>query len=351
MKFSIIIPVYNGAKYLKNAIDSVLRQDQSGGFNIEVILVENGSTDDSMRLCDDYAARFHMITAVHREKIGAYAARRLGMELSSGEWLLFLDADDELKDDALLSLHGYISTFSCIQDAPDIIFYDYERVASKEVVTRTFPFEPERIYEGTEKKNFYDAMCQGDLLNPLWNKCVKRQLAAASLAEDPTIFLNHGEDLLQTAQLIDRAEKIAYLHQTIYIYRCDNQGLSGAYHREYLSNQKYAWDGLMDYAGGWTDTPDEYEEIISRRKTLTTTIALKSLVMSDLGRSDVLRKLKEMFEDPFYREYAKGQLPEWASEEDVFFHEFQTSDNPYKKLAGYMTKYRIKAFVKGRIKK
>ncbi len=351
MKFSVIIPVYNAAKYLKGAIDSVLCQDQSRGFDADIILVENGSTDDSGRICNEYAAAYQMITTFHREKIGAYAARRLGMEMASGDWLLFLDADDELAKDALFYLKEFISGFSDHESAPDIIFYDYEKVAGSSMAIRTFPFDAGKVYKGREKKKIYDVMCQGDLLNPLWNKCVKKQLATASLSEDPTIFLNHGEDLLQTAQLIDRAEGIAYLDRTIYRYRCDNQGLSGAYHEEYLDNQKHAWEELEYFAQKWADDPSEYMGMIGERKSLTCCIAAKSLILSGMKRKEASKKLHELLEDPFFAEHGRGDLPKWAPEEDVFYHGLIKSANPYKMLMNNMDKHRIKAFIKERIRK
>ena len=351
MKFSVIIPVHNGAEYLSGAMDCVLRQAGNNGFDIEVILVENGSSDNSALLCDDYAATYGIVTAFHRGRIGAYAARRLGMEVSSGEWLIFLDVDDKLKDGAISELAGFISGFDAYDNAPDIIFYNYERVSSAGRVLKTFPFEPGKVYEGPEKKIFFDTMCSGDLLNPLWNKCVKKELAAASLTEDENVFLNHGEDLLQTAQFLDRAKKVSYLDKTVYCYMCDNQGLTGSYHKEFLPNQIYAWAGLDAFSKKWETRAGEYKGLIDERKTLTTCIAAKTVVMSDMPKSEASKALKELFEDAFYREYSKGNLPKWASEEDVFFHELQLKDRPYTAFMRYRAKRVIKAFIKARIKK
>ena len=351
MKFSVIIPVYNGAEYLDRAMRSALGQTRSRTIDVEIVLIENGSTDDSGKMCDEYAASYEMVTAFHRGKIGAYAARRLGMEVASGDYLLFLDADDELSQDAVFKLNSFLESIADENRFPDIIFYDYERVSSSEVTLRTFPFEPGRVYETSEKKVFYDVMCQGDLLNPLWNKCVKRDLTAVTLAEDDNIFLNHGEDLLQTAQFLDNAKRIAYLDKTVYRYRCDNPGLTGRYHEEFLPNQKYAWEKLDLYAKKWETVSSEYTGMITERKTLTTCIAAKSIVMSDMKKRDVSDRLKKLFEDPFYREYSALELPRWASEEDIFFHGIQKDAKPYKKFMSYWIKRRIKAFIKARIRK
>ncbi len=349
MRFSVIIPVYNADRFLKSAVDSVLRQTGGKSYEVELVLVENGSTDGSRKLCDDLAADYHFITALHREKIGAYAARRLGMETASGEWLLFVDADDSLADDALDSL--YVTIRDNGEDSPDIIFYDYERVSPESSVIRTFPFEEGRVYKGQDRKAFYDVMCSGDLLNPLWNKCVKRDLAVRSLDEDATIFLNHGEDLLQTAQLLDRAESITYLHRVIYRYNADNAGLTGSYHPEYLPNQVTAWEMFDSFADKWGGAGDDYKRLIDERKALTCSIAVKTLIFSSLKKDVVSEALKEILSDPFYVRYHGGELPKWAPEEDKFIHGLLAADDPARKLMSFMSKRRIKEFIKERIRK
>lgn len=88
---SLIVPVYNGADYLKKGIDSILRQTFS---DFEVILVDDGSTDGSGAVCDAYAAADSRVRAVHKENGGAGSARNRGIELAAGEYLMFPDADD-----------------------------------------------------------------------------------------------------------------------------------------------------------------------------------------------------------------------------------------------------------------
>jgi hypothetical protein len=88
-----------------------------------------------------------------------------------------------------------------------------------------------------------------------------------------------------------------------------------------------------------------------QRKTLTCSIAVKSLMSSDLKKSELADRLKEMLADPFYMKHYAGSLPEWAPEEDVFFHDLQMAQDPYKKLMAYVSKYRLKSFIKERIRK
>lgn len=94
MLISIIIPVYNVEKYLQKCLDSVLNQTYK---NIEVILVDDGSTDRSGQLCDRYAADYNKIRVVHKQNAGLGMARNTGLEHISGEYVIFVDSDDYLE--------------------------------------------------------------------------------------------------------------------------------------------------------------------------------------------------------------------------------------------------------------
>ncbi len=92
MKLSVIIPVYNVEKYLDQCIQSVLQLD----MNLEILLIDDGSTDQSSAMCDLWAKKDRRIRVVHQENAGLSAARNQGIEISTGEYLMFLDSDDFL---------------------------------------------------------------------------------------------------------------------------------------------------------------------------------------------------------------------------------------------------------------
>src|SRR3989338_8307313 len=98
VKISVIIPVYNARKFLKTSVDSVLGQNYK---NIEIILIDDGSTDKSGEICDDYAKKDRRIKVIHQKNSGPAAARNTGIENAKGEFLFFADADDFLEKDAL----------------------------------------------------------------------------------------------------------------------------------------------------------------------------------------------------------------------------------------------------------
>ena len=93
---SVIIPVYNAEKYLERCIDSVLAQDYS---NLEIILINDGSSDNSGRICDVYQSKDSRIRVIHKKNGGAASARNCGLEIASGEYIGFVDSDDWITED------------------------------------------------------------------------------------------------------------------------------------------------------------------------------------------------------------------------------------------------------------
>lgn len=94
MKVSIIIPVYNATQHLNQCLDSILNQD----FNdFELLLINDGSTDTSGEICDDYAGKDKRIKVFHQNNAGVSAARNKGIENANGEWITFMDSDDYIQ--------------------------------------------------------------------------------------------------------------------------------------------------------------------------------------------------------------------------------------------------------------
>lgn len=120
MKLSIIIPIFNVEDYLRKCIDSVLEQDYE---DYEVILVDDGSPDRCPVICDSYAAEYDNIHVIHRENGGLSAARNSGIEMASGEYIMFVDSDDYIEPNVLGELLAQIE-----QEQLDVLRFDYQNV-------------------------------------------------------------------------------------------------------------------------------------------------------------------------------------------------------------------------------
>ena len=114
---SIIIPIFNAEAYLARCLDSILAQSYS---DWECILVEDGSTDGSGRICDCYAAKDARFRAIHGSNKGVSTARNKGIQLSGGQWFYFCDADDEVMPNALETL-----IHECDSSGSDLVFGGY----------------------------------------------------------------------------------------------------------------------------------------------------------------------------------------------------------------------------------
>ena len=95
LKYSIIIPVYNAEATLNKCVDSVLMQQFA---NVEVILVDDGSKDGSLQICEEYARKDSRVTVIHKENGGVSSARNRGLDIAKGTWVTFVDSDDYLGD-------------------------------------------------------------------------------------------------------------------------------------------------------------------------------------------------------------------------------------------------------------
>lgn len=115
---TIIIPVYNSEKYLSKCVHSIV--DVQNNENIEIILIDDGSTDQSPYLCDLFSQKYKNIHVVHQQNKGVAAARNRGIENAQGEYIAWIDSDDHV------SSHWLPSIIKCLQlYKPDVLIYDY----------------------------------------------------------------------------------------------------------------------------------------------------------------------------------------------------------------------------------
>ncbi len=350
--FSIIVPVCNAETFLKECVESAAGQDMSflagtampGDF-YEVILVENGSSDNSVRICDELAAEYPMVRTIHLGRIGLFAARQAGIRNAKGEYIISLDADDALKRDALKELSAVISSFDPRKDAPDVIIYDACEMHGSGKRLSERPFDASIVFRGADKKKIIDKFCSDDSLNSMWTKCVKKSIAQLDKTD---IFLNYGEDLYQSAVYYDKAEGIMYLDKVLYEYRTDSVSMSTTYSEMYLDNEKITWSMLDKLADKWEK--DTFTDIISRRKSLTCTIAVTRLIGSRHSMREKKYKLDKLLADPFYNKYSDYPLPDWAGEEAVAVKKLQVSRNPGKDILGAAFKMGARRWVKERLR-
>lgn len=199
---SIIIPVYNVDAYIGKCIESCLRQNYR---NIEVIAVNDGSTDSSGVVLENYGKRDHRLTVIHQVNRGVVAARNAGIAAAHGEWLIFVDGDDYVTDNMVETL-----LFEVKASDADIVFGDFylEKAKKCSVMSNSLPF-------GSQRSAIASALLTNKLQFSLCAKIIRSSLfMGISTPED----LKLGEDAYITVQLCDKAHKIALTGIPVYYY-------------------------------------------------------------------------------------------------------------------------------------
>ena len=116
-KVSVIVPVYNGEKYLNCSLESLVKQSYK---NIEILIIDDGSIDLSAAICNEWVQKDSRVICVHQKNKGVSAARNRGLEIASGDYIMFCDADDWMEPDTLSSINEIVR----IYDA-DIVHFSY----------------------------------------------------------------------------------------------------------------------------------------------------------------------------------------------------------------------------------
>ena len=207
-KVSIIVPVYNAERHLERCVDSILSQEFQ---DVELILVDDGSTDGSPALCDAYAGRDSRVRAIHRENGGVSVARNAGIDVARGEYLQFLDADDWITTDATKLLVRAME-----ENRVDMVIADFFRVVGGRVAQKSDIDEECAItreeyadHMMETPADFYWGVC--------WNKLYKRSIVEShQVRMDPTI--SWSEDFIFNMEYVLHCKSVFPLHAPIYYY-------------------------------------------------------------------------------------------------------------------------------------
>ncbi|MGN1206476.1 MAG: glycosyltransferase family 2 protein [Eubacterium sp.] len=199
---SVIIPVYNSIRRLAACLDHVVALDYP---NLEVILVDDCSTDGSLEICRDYEKKYSYFHVITKENEGVSAARNLGLQQSHGEYIQFIDSDDFVKKNATSVMVNRME-----EEKSDVIIAGYyDEKAGRDQLPK------EAVYEGKEAfiKEF-PKLFSSYFLHVPWNKLYRREVIEKGFPTD----LDKGEDLIFNLQVFERAHKFCVIHESVYDY-------------------------------------------------------------------------------------------------------------------------------------
>lgn len=204
---SVIVPIYNVEKYLTQCIESILQQTYT---ELEIILVDDGSTDSCPKICDFYAEKDKRIKVIHKENGGLADARNAGIRLATGSFITFVDSDDYIDTDMYYLLMKAIKG-----ENADIAIAKCQAFAG-EKVTKIATDNEELVLNGKEVLEFLILGWAGYTISPaVWNRIYKRELIEGLQFPKGKCY----EDLVWTTMVFERAAKGIYLNRVLYFYR------------------------------------------------------------------------------------------------------------------------------------
>lgn len=287
-KISIVVPVHNVEKYLRECVDSLVNQTY---LNLEIILIDDGSSDESAKICDEYATKDERIKVVHKRNGGSSSARRAGINIATGQYLMFVDSDDWIELDTIECCMRVIRDNTEIQ----CVLFPYVREYPQKSSEVHF-FNGDQLFAEIEAKNKVYRRLFGpvgaELSNPenmdiLVSCCMK--LYHIDLVKEGKYFdtkeVGSSEDALFNIHALVNCNVYAYIDKCFYHYR----KMEGTLTSTYRSQLVVQWGRLFDII----------EEIISEKKfvddycvALQNRIALSSI---GIGMNTISNRKQSFF--------------------------------------------------------
>lgn len=224
-KVSVIVPVYNVEKYLRDCLDSLLAQTIDHE-QMEVLLINDGSTDNSLAICEEYAELFSCFKVFSQENAGGSAARNFGIENAKGKYIMFLDSDDTLTSGTVKSVTDF---FDAKYDQVDLVTYKLLKVKNN------VKFPPNNRYNYLTKTDVYDLNQYPYISQTNMNIAVKNK---NNICFD--VSLAHAEDQKYITEVLSGKMKIGFVENALYQYNIRDDSVSGS-----SSYAFYFWESVV----------------------------------------------------------------------------------------------------------
>lgn len=238
---SIIVPVYNAEKYLSECIESIQNLTYK---NIELILIDDGSTDNSGLICDEYATNDHRIRVIHQENSGPSVARNNGINVAKGKYIQFVDSDDSVE------LNMTNRLVESMNNNVQLAICGYKSMKidnGNTVIRKHIPFI-QGIYQNSEFIKHFGEFYKSGFISALWNKLYVTEV----IKKFNMRFikgLNRGEDLLFNLEYIDVCNSVSIVKDSLYNYLIfnNNNSLTGSFKKDLFENQQMLFQKVRKF--------------------------------------------------------------------------------------------------------
>ena len=291
MKFSFIVPVFNRENLIKKCIDSIRQQTYN---NYEIIIIDDGSTDNTSKIINDYFAQFDNIKYYYQENSGPYNARLTGVSKSTGEYIIFVDSDDWIENNTLDIIFQYINKYK-----PDIIKYKYSINNNS---TNQSDNSDVKLYS-QDKEELYQEFINNAKLNSLCDEAIKKELLI-NIKENKNNLIQ-GEDALLNYELYSKANSILVIPNILYHYNYSQNSTSKT---ENVDNIKKCIDSILvlydnktEYIKKWKlDNNSNIIKIINDFLDFMLSLVYRLVKNKSLNDDELGEILNKLFENNIY---------------------------------------------------
>ena len=252
-KISIVVAVYNVSKYLHQCLDSLCKQTYN---NLEIICIDDGSTDESGLILDEYASKDSRILVVHQENEGVAGARNKGIELATGKYLMFTDGDDWLEENACEILIEIME-----EETPDVIMYSYYREYENKTLTKNNIFDKDYIVFNEEECNELHRRHAGilgeelrkpenaDALCSMMTKMYITEFVKVNKIEQIDLkVIGTNEDGIFNLYYFEYVKKAIFINRFLYHYRKTNaSSITSVYKKDFSRKWNTMFDIIEQY--------------------------------------------------------------------------------------------------------
>lgn len=324
-KISIIIPVYNVENYLNQCLESVVNQTYQ---NLEIIVINDGSTDNSAKICDEFAYKDNRIIVIHKENGGISSARNIGIEKSSGEYIMFLDSDDWIELNTC-----EIALKIAEEQSADVVFWPYIREFTNTSKKKKLFDGDFIVFDGYEvKKKLHRRMIgiiddelskpeNADAIVTVWGKLYRSHLIKKNnIRFVDTNIIGSSEDALFNLYVFKYVRKAVYISKYLYHYRRNNISSFTTIYNENLFHQ---WFNLFDLMNKYIkdhNLGEEYYQALSNRIALGIIGLGINETNNKKGHLSRIRNIKKILSNNKYRNaFSKLRLKYFPLHWKIFF--------------------------------
>lgn len=235
-KYSILIPAYNAEKYLKDTVESILKQR----FNdYEIIIANDGSIDNTSKICKNLAEIDSRINIFEKSNEGLMKTRFFLYQKANGKYLICCDADDTWEPNTLEIINANIEKY-----CPDVLMFSYYlwNSISNQKVRKKISVDNPTLYKGEKLFKLWEMLLCTDEVNSLWSKVISKAVIPSNW-EIPIV--SHGEDKLQMIEIINNSNSVLYIPDALYNYRIDNDSMTRTFNDKYFDNVITVHESLL----------------------------------------------------------------------------------------------------------